>query len=516
MVYEVLCKRKEEHVAGFLHAPLDDITPSPNEQEVVVDLCGLHSSKNSAVHFVGQVEGLLSQFNVSNLLKDRDVGLGGSRFRNFAKKESMKKAFQDMLHELGGTVKGWLDEDLEYYHLKELHYSAQCHTQMSLWIISRGVVLLILLMEYKFQVWYNGFTSPCDHNNSRKNTRTSKDNEDPGWNTSFKTRRTQKTTSAVEALWKTILRCYLYLLGTFRKNTRLDKNSQKFKLRCNQHFSRDIFVLFQDKDTSQSKQNLQSFFEKHSFTNDLDYTIVLDSCLTPLRKDTEDPSWSTSFKTKRTQKTSSLEDFITLLLYLLGTMGRISEALEDESWVDAMQEELLQFKIQKVWILIDFPYGKKAIGTKWVYRNKKDERGVVVRNKAMLVAQGHRQEEGIDYDEMGFIVYQMDVKSAFLYGKIDEKVYVSQPPGFIDPKYPKKNGYRRGTIDKTLFIKKDKHDIILVQVYMDDIIFGSTKKSWCDEFEALMKNRFQMSSMGELTFFLGLQVKQKEDGIFIS
>ncbi|GJU17129.1 putative ribonuclease H-like domain-containing protein [Tanacetum coccineum] len=243
---------------------------------------------------------------------------------------------------------------------------------------------------------------------------------------------------------------------------------------------------------------------------------------------------------------------------------KISEALEDESWVDAMQEELLQFEIQKVWVLVDLPYGKKAIGTKWVYQNKKDERGVVVRNKARLVAQGHRQEEGIDYDEvfapvarleairiflafasyMGFIVYQMDVKSAFLYGKIDEEVYVSQPPGFLDPKNPQKvykvvkalyglhqaprawyatlstfllkNGYRRGTIDKTLFLKKDKHDIILVQVYVDDIIFGSTKKSWCDEFEALMKSRFQMSSMGELTFFLGLQVKQKEDGIFIS
>ncbi|GJR00990.1 caffeoylshikimate esterase-like protein [Tanacetum coccineum] len=78
------------------------------------------------------------------------------------------------------------------------------------------------------------------------------------------------------------------------------------------------------------------------------------------------------------------------------------------------------------------------------------------------------------------------------------------------------SGYRRGTIDKTLFIKKDKRDIMLVQVYVDDIIFGSTKKSWCDEFEALMKSRFQMSSMGERTFFLGLQVKQKEDGIFIS
>ncbi|GJW19339.1 putative ribonuclease H-like domain-containing protein [Tanacetum coccineum] len=197
-----------------------------------------------------------------------------------------------------------------------------------------------------------------------------------------------------------------------------------------------------------------------------------------------------------------------------------------------MQEELLQFKLQKVWVLVDLPYGKK--------------------------------EEGIDYDEvfapvarieairlflafasyMGFTVYQMDVKSAFLYGTIEEEVYVHQPLGFIDPAHPNKvykvikalyglhqaprawyetlssflmeNGFRRGTIDKTLFIKKKKSDIMLVQVYVDDIIFGSTKKSMCTEFEECMHKRFQMSSMGELTFFLGLQVKQQPDGIFIS
>ncbi|GJS32796.1 putative ribonuclease H-like domain-containing protein [Tanacetum coccineum] len=118
---------------------------------------------------------------------------------------------------------------------------------------------------------------------------------------------------------------------------------------------------------------------------------------------------------------------------------KVIQALEDPSWIEAMQEELLQFQLQKVWTLVNLPNGKRAIGTKWVFRNKKDERGIVVRNKARLVAQGYTQEEGIDYDEvfapvarieairlflayasfMGFIVYQMDVKSAFLYGTIE-------------------------------------------------------------------------------------------------
>ncbi|GJW59997.1 putative ribonuclease H-like domain-containing protein [Tanacetum coccineum] len=240
------------------------------------------------------------------------------------------------------------------------------------------------------------------------------------------------------------------------------------------------------------------------------------------------------------------------------------QALKDPSWVEAMQDELLQFKLLKVWTLVDLPRDKWAIGTKWVFRNKKDERGIVVKNKARLVAQGYTQEEGIDYDEVfapvarieairlflayasfkDFVVYQMDVKSAFLYGKIEEEVYVCQPPGFEDPNFPDKvykvekalyglhqaprawyetlstylldNGFHRGQIDKTLFIKRHKDDILLVQVYVDDIIFGSTKKELSIEFEKLMHDKFQMSSMGELTFFLGLQVKQKSDGIFIS
>nr|GEW20471.1 hypothetical protein [Tanacetum cinerariifolium] len=137
---------------------------------------------------------------------------------------------------------------------------------------------------------------------------------------------------------------------------------------------------------------------------------------------------------------------------------RVHQALKDPSWIEAMQEKLLHFKIQKVWILVDLPHGKGAIGTKWVYINKKDERGIVVRNKARLVVQGHTQEEGINYEEvfapvarikairlflayasfMGFMVYLMDVKSAFLYGTIEEEVYVYQPSGFEDPDHPNK------------------------------------------------------------------------------
>ncbi|GKB28908.1 putative ribonuclease H-like domain-containing protein [Tanacetum coccineum] len=108
---------------------------------------------------------------------------------------------------------------------------------------------------------------------------------------------------------------------------------------------------------------------------------------------------------------------------------KVIQALKDPSWIEVMHEELLQFKLQQVWTLVDLPNDKRVIGTKWVYKNKKDERGIVIKNKARLVAQGYTQEEGIDYDEM-------DVKSAFLYGKIEEEVYVYQPPGFEDPDFP--------------------------------------------------------------------------------
>nr|GEU78682.1 hypothetical protein [Tanacetum cinerariifolium] len=184
---------------------------------------------------------------------------------------------------------------------------------------------------------------------------------------------------------------------------------------------------------------------------------------------------------------------------------RVHQALKDPSWIEAMQEKLLQFKMQKVWILVDLPYGKRAI---------------VARIEAIRLFLAYASF-------MGFMVYQMDVKSAFLYGTTEEEVYVCQPPGFEDPDLPDKvykvvkalyglhqaprdwyetlanylleNGFQRGKIDQTLFIKRQKGDILLVQIYVDDIIFGSTNKDLCKSFEKLMKDKFQMSSMGELT-----------------
>nr|GEY93910.1 putative ribonuclease H-like domain-containing protein [Tanacetum cinerariifolium] len=208
------------------------------------------------------------------------------------------------------------------------------------------------------------------------------------------------------------------------------------------------------------------------------------------------------------------------------TLIEAARTIDGPKWlfnIDALTESMNYVPV----IVVDVPQGKRAIGTKWVFRNKKDERGIVIRNQARLVAQGFTQEEGINYDEvfthvarikairlflayasfMGFLVYQMDVTRAFLYERIKEEVYVCQPPGFEDTEYPDKvykvekalyglyqaprawyetlakylldNGFHRGKIDQTLFIKRQKVDILLVQVYVDDIIFGSTKKELC-------------------------------------
>jgi hypothetical protein len=205
---------------------------------------------------------------------------------------------------------------------------------------------------------------------------------------------------------------------------------------------------------------------------------------------------------------------------------RIEDALRDPDWVVAMQEELNNFTRNEVWPLVPHP-NQNGVGTKWVFRNKQDEHGVVTRNKAWHVAKGYSQVEGLDFDETyapvarlesirillayatyhGFKLYQMDVKSAFLNGPINEEVYVEQPPGFKNSEYPNHvyklskalyglkqaprawyeclrdflitNGFKVGKVDPTLFTKTIAKDLFICQIYVDDIIFGYTNKSIC-------------------------------------
>ncbi|CAM8889509.1 unnamed protein product [Rhodiola kirilowii] len=242
----------------------------------------------------------------------------------------------------------------------------------------------------------------------------------------------------------------------------------------------------------------------------------------------------------------------------------IKEALLDEYWVLAMQEELEEFARNDVWDLVPRPDGVNVIGTKWIFKNKSDASGNITRNKARLVAQGYTQIEGIDFEEtfapvarleairlllalachLKFRLFQMDVKSAFLNGFLNEKVFVAQPKGFEDPHHlafvyhlkkalyglkqaPRAcyerltvflidHGYVRGGVDKTLFVKDTRSDFIIAQIYVDDFVFGSNTQKLVDQFVEQMQKEFKMSMVGEMNYFLGLQVTQKEDGIFIS
>ena len=203
----------------------------------------------------------------------------------------------------------------------------------------------------------------------------------------------------------------------------------------------------------------------------------------------------------------------------------VGEALSDDRWILAMQEELNQFQRNDLWDLVPKPQQKNIIGTKWVFRKKLNEQGEVVRNKARLVAQGYNQQQDIDYTETfapvsrleairlllsyavnhDIILYQIDVKSAFLNEVISEEVFVKQPHGFEDLKYPDhvyklkkslyglkqaprawydrlsnfliKNNFKSGQVDKTLFRRTLEKYILIVQIYVDDIIFARNSLS---------------------------------------
>ena len=229
-----------------------------------------------------------------------------------------------------------------------------------------------------------------------------------------------------------------------------------------------------------------------------------------------------------------------------------------------MYKELHQFIQNDVWELVSRPNSVNVIGTKWIFKNKSNEHGTIIGNKSRLVAQGYTQVEGVDFDEtfapiarlesirillaiashLNFKLYQMDVKNAFLNGMLQEEVYVEQPKGFVDPHRPDdvyklkralyglkqaprawydkltayltKYGFKRESADTTLFIRKDKNSFVIGQIYVDDIVFGTTNDSLAHSFANEMKAMFEMSMVGELTYFLGLQVKQMDSGIYIN
>ncbi|GJR61116.1 retrovirus-related pol polyprotein from transposon TNT 1-94 [Tanacetum coccineum] len=231
---------------------------------------------------------------------------------------------------------------------------------------------------------------------------------------------------------------------------------------------------------------------------------------------------------------------------------------------DAMWCFYNSFDRLQVWELVPRPDYVMITTLKWIYKVKLDEYGDVLKNKAQLVAKVYRQEEGIDFEESfasvaqieairifianaankNMTIYQMDVKTAFLNGELNEEVYVSQPEGFVDPDHPthvyllKKalyglkqaprawyntlsrflldNKFSKGVVDPTLFTRKTGKHILLIQIYIDDIIFTSTDPNDCDIFSKEMSSKFQMSMIGQMLFFLGLQVSQSPGGIFIN
>nr|GEW52666.1 hypothetical protein [Tanacetum cinerariifolium] len=214
----------------------------------------------------------------------------------------------------------------------------------------------------------------------------------------------------------------------------------------------------------------------------------------------------------------------------------VKEAMTDLAWIKSMQDELLQFKRLDVWVLVHAPKNISPLTLKWLFKNKHDGEQMVIRNKSRLVVRGYRQEEGIDFEESfapvarmeairiflayaahkSFSVFQLDVKTPFFAWFIERRRQA--PRAWYDEllTFLLQNHFFKGTIDPTLFIRRFQDDILVVHVYVDDIIFGSTHPRYIQLFSDLMKSRFEMSMMGEMTFFLGLQVNQSPCGIFIN
>jgi Reverse transcriptase (RNA-dependent DNA polymerase)/gag-polypeptide of LTR copia-type/Integrase core domain/GAG-pre-integrase domain/Domain of unknown function (DUF4219)/Zinc knuckle len=266
---------------------------------------------------------------------------------------------------------------------------------------------------------------------------------------------------------------------------------------------------------------------------------------------------------RKVRRLSDLYEATTAMLVADPTC--FEEATGKEVWSRAMSEEIAAIERNKTWNLVKLPEGKNAIGVKWLYKTKVGSDGEIVKHKARLVVRGFTQEKGVDYDEtfapvarfetirtlialaakLNLIVYQFDVKSAFLNGELREDVYIEQPRGFevkgkeemvykldkalyglkqaprawyskIDA-YFREHKFERSSSEPNLYVKKSENsEFLIVCLYVDDMIYMGSNQELVEKFKESMKRRFEMTDLGELKYFLGLEVIQGDEGIFVS
>ncbi|CAL1396308.1 unnamed protein product [Linum trigynum] len=266
------------------------------------------------------------------------------------------------------------------------------------------------------------------------------------------------------------------------------------------------------------------------------------------------------------EETTTIEgDELTLYCHFIDSEPvDVEEAMKNEKWKRAMDEEIGAIEKNKTWELVSLPENQKPIGVKWVFKAKKNAKGEVVRHKARLVAKGYSQRPGIDYNEVfapvarmesirmvislaaqnRWKIHQMDVKSAFLNGYLEEDIYIEQPPGYVVEgqedkvlklkkalyglkqaprawnsridKYFQQNGFCKCPHEHALYCKVQGGEILMVCLYVDDLVFTGNDPQMFEEFKKTMVREFEMTDIGLMSYYLGIEVNQKEEGIFIS
>lgn len=274
-----------------------------------------------------------------------------------------------------------------------------------------------------------------------------------------------------------------------------------------------------------------------------------------------EPVWMADYETG--EGLSEEEDMHEMMMVIDDDPFSFEEAVKSKKWKEAMAAEIEAIEKNQTWELMDLPKGAKSIGVKWVFKTKLNENGDVEKYKARLVAKGYAQRHGVDYTEVfapvarldtirvilaaaaqyGWEVFQLDVKSAFLHGELKEEVFVQQPEGFVKEReegkvyklkkalyglkqaprawynkietYFLREGFEKCPSEHTLFTKLVGGKILIISLYVDDLIFTGSDLSMCHEFKNAMMMEFDMSDLGRMKHFLGVEVLQNSNGIFI-